>query len=54
MWHFRYDKRLFSRERFKTKSTFNPRNKDAVIETHLSCLQERLLDIEIRSNPQGW
>ena len=35
--------------RFKPKSTFNPRNKDAVIETYLSCLGERLIDIEIPS-----
>ena len=49
MWHFRYDERPFSQERFKPKSTFNPRNKDAVIETYLSCLEERLLDIEIPS-----
>ena len=26
----------FSEERFRSKSTFNPRNKDAVIETYLS------------------
>ena len=39
----------FSQERFKTKSTFNPRNEDAIIETYLSCLEERLLDIEIPS-----
>ena len=49
MWHFRYDERLFSQERFKPKSTFNPRNKDAVSETYLSCLEGRLLDIEIPS-----
>ena len=49
MWHFRNDERLFSQERFKPKSTFNPRNKDAVIETYLSCLEERLLDIDIPS-----
>ena len=49
MWHFRNDERPFSQERFKAKSTFNPRNKDAVIETYLSCLEERLLDIEIPS-----
>ena len=49
MWHFRNDERPFFRERFKPKSTFNPRNKDAVIETYLSCLEERLLDIEIPS-----
>ena len=29
--------------------TFNPRNKDVIIETYLSCLEERLLDIEIPS-----
>ena len=49
MWHFRYDERPFSQERFKPKSTFNPRNKDAIIGTCLSCLKERLLDIEIPS-----
>ena len=49
MWHFRNDERPFSQERFKPKSTFNRRNKDAVIETYLSCLEERLLDIEIPS-----
>ena len=27
MWHFRYDEKPFSQERFKPKSTFNPRNK---------------------------
>ena len=49
IWHFRNNERPFSQERFKPKSTFNPRNKDAVIETYLSCLEERLLDIEIPS-----
>ena len=39
----------FSEEKFRSKSTFNPRNKDAVIETYLSCLEERLLHIEIPS-----
>ena len=49
MWHFRNDESPFSQERFKPKSTFNPKSKDAVIETYLSCLDERLLDIEISS-----
>ena len=49
MWSFRYVERPFSPERFKPKSTFNLSNKDAVIETYLSCLEERLLDIEIPS-----
>ena len=31
------------------KSFFNPKNKDAIIQTYLSCLEERLLDIEIPS-----
>ena len=49
MWHFRYNKRPFSQEKFTLQSTFNPQRKDAVIETYLSCLEERLLDIEIPS-----
>ena len=49
MWHFINGERPFSQERFKPKSTFNPRKKDAIIETYLSCLEERLLDIEIPS-----
>ena len=48
MWHFRNDERTFTAEKFRPKSSFNPRNKDA-IETYLSCLEERLLDIEIPS-----
>ena len=49
MWHFRNDERTFSTDKFRRKSSFNPRNKDTVIETYLSCLEERLLDIEIPS-----
>ena len=49
MWHFRNDEKTFSADQFKPKSTFNPKNKDAIIETYLSCLEERLLDIEIPS-----
>ena len=49
MWHFRHDERPFSQQRFKPKSTFNSRNKDAVVETYLSYLEERLLEIEIPS-----
>ena len=49
MWHFRNDERTFTAEKFRPKSSFNPRNKDAIIETYLSCLEERLLDIEIPS-----
>ena len=37
----------------RSKSFFNPRNKDTIIETYLSCLEERLLDIEIPSKRQN-
>ena len=49
MWHFRNDERTFTAEKLRPKSSFNPRNKDAVIETYLSYFEERLLDIEIPS-----
>ena len=49
MWHFRNDEKPFPYEKFRHKSTFNPRNKDTVIETYLSSLEERLLDIDISS-----
>ena len=46
-WHFRDDKRDMPINQFKTKSTFNPRNKDAAIEIYLSSLEEKLLKIEV-------
>ena len=49
MWHFRNDERTFSTDEFRSKSSFNPRYKDAIIEKYLSCLEERSLDIEIPS-----
>ena len=49
MWHFRNNEKPFPYEKFKPKSTFNPRSKDTVIETYLSSLEERLLDIDISS-----
>ena len=48
-WHFRNDDRTFTAEKLRPKSSFNPRNKNAIIETYLSCLEEGLLDIEIPS-----
>ena len=39
--HFRNNEMRFSQERFKPKSTFDAKNKDAVIETYLSCLEQR-------------
>ena len=49
MWHFRNDERNFAAHKFRYKSSFNPENKDAIIETYLSCLEERLLDLELPS-----
>ena len=48
MWHFRNDERIFDcNTKFRPKSTFNPKNKDVIIETYLSSLEEKLLDIDI-------
>ena len=41
--------RFLTADIFRPKSSFNRRNKDVIIETYLSCLEERLLDIEIPS-----
>ena len=49
-WYFRNDEKEFDRKRFKPKSTFNPRNKDAAIEIYLSSLEEKLMNIEIPQN----
>ena len=46
--HFRNDERTFHRnKKFRPKSTFNPKNKDVIIETYLSSLEEKLRDIDI-------
>ena len=42
------DEKPFPYEKFRPKSTFNPRNKD-VIETYLSSLEERLFNTDIAS-----
>ena len=34
-WHFRKDEKPFPYEKFRPKSTFNPRNKNTVIESYL-------------------
>ena len=49
IWHIRNDERSFVADRFIPKSSINPRNNDVIIETHLSWLEERLIDIEIPS-----
>ena len=48
MWHFRNDEGIFDcNTKFRPKSTFNPKNKDIIIETYLNSLEEKLLDIDI-------
>ena len=49
MWHFRNDERSFVADRFRPNPSFNPRSEDVIIGTYFSCLEERLLDIEIPS-----
>ena len=46
-WFFRDDEKEFNPDKFKPKSTFNPRNKDAAIEIYLSSLDEKPMSIEI-------
>ena len=45
MWHFRNDERAFASDKCRPKSSFNLRIKDAIIESYLSYLEERLLEI---------
>ena len=46
MWHFRKGEQIFDHNtKFRPKSTFNPKNKDVIIETYLSSLEQKLLDI---------
>ena len=45
-WHFRNDEKEFDGNKFNSKSTFNPRNKDAATEKHLSSLEKKYLNIE--------
>ena len=48
MWHFRNDERIFDCDtKFRPKSTFNPKNKDVIMEKYLSWLEEKLVDIDI-------
>ena len=46
-WHFGNGKRIFDcNTKLRSKSTFNPKNKDVIIETYLSSLEEKHLDID--------
>ena len=53
MWHFRNNEKPLPyekiRPKIRPKSKFNPRNNNTIIERYLSCLEERLLDIDISS-----
>ena len=49
-WHFRNDVKEIDRNKFKPKSTFNSRTKDAAIEIYQSSLEEKLMNIEIPQN----
>ena len=48
-WHFGNDEWSFVADRFRLKSSYSPKNKAVIIEIYLICLEERLLEIEIRS-----
>ena len=49
MWDFRNDEKPFQYDKLRPMSTFNPRNKDTITETNLSCLEEIFMDIDISS-----
>lgn len=49
MWHFIDNDRSLAADRFSPNSSFNSKNKDAMIETCLRCLNKRLLDTEVTS-----
>ena len=53
MCHFRNDRTFDCNKKFRSKSTFNPKNKDAIMETYLSSLEEKLLDIYILTSLRG-
>ena len=41
------DEKEFEWNKFKPKSTFDPRNKDTAIEIYLNSLEENLMNIKI-------
>ena len=49
-WYFQNYEKEFDRNKFEPIPTFNPKNKDATIETYLSSLEEKLMNIEIPQN----
>ena len=49
-FNFGNDEKELVRNKFKPKSTCNPRSKDAAIEIYLSGLEEKLMNIKIPKN----
>ena len=49
-WYFQNYEKEFDRNKFEPIPTFNPKNKGATIETYLSSLEEKLMNIEIPQN----
>ena len=46
-WHSRNEENKFDLDQFKSKSTFNRRNKDAAMDVYMSSLEEKLMKIKI-------
>ena len=47
-WHFRNENSNFTANPFKSKSNFNPKNKDVAIEMYLSKLEQEILNINTK------
>ena len=50
LWHFRNEESNSNYNRFRPKSKFNPKGKDAAIEIYLSRLEEEILSIDTQLN----
>ena len=48
MWHFRNDESEFSYNPFKKKSKFDPKRKDAAIESYFSLLKEEISSLDYK------
>ena len=48
LWHFRNEEQNTAYNRFRPKSKFNPKGKDAAIELYLSRLEEEILSIDTK------
>ena len=50
LWHFRNEESITIFNPFKTKTTFNPKGKDAAIECYLSRLEEEIMATDTKSS----